>query len=158
MRRLGFLLLAVFLFIACSKDEQAVDSRARILFIEDTLLTFNSVYATLDDGNSSWQFEPHNFIRIQSDSTRFTSPEVQTRGSGVLTVTFRVTKSGGNTVCDGSLGAYLSPNWRWSFELMHALTDSAYACGDCFNTSRFEIFDPDYPGQSIYVFWRGRGP
>ncbi len=156
--RLAYFLLAVLAVGACSEEEQASDSRARVYYIQDSLLSLKSVYVTLDDGNSIWEFEPHNFRRVETDSNRFTSPEVQTQANGTLQMIFHLVTSNGSPFCDGSLVAPLSPNWRWSFEFVHVLKDSVYACSDCIKVSIYEIYDQAHLGESIHVLWRGRGP
>ncbi len=156
--KITYFLIAAFIIAGCSKDEQPADSRVRVWFCEDTLVTMSSVHVTIYDGESAWEFKPHNFKRTASDSNCFSSPEVQTQSSGVLEVLFHLDKIDGTTFCDGAFSAHLSPNWRWSFEILHAITDSTWTCIDCIHTTMYEIYDQAHSNESIYVLWRGRGP
>lgn len=155
---LASLLLATLLLAACSKDEDPADSRARVFYNLDSLVTIESVFVTLDDGNSTWNFKPHNFKPTAADSTLFTSPEVQTLGDGQLRMTFQLKTSNGDSFCSGSLKAPISPNWRWTFEILHARRDFAIACPDCWNITEYDIVGEAYADEAINILWRGRGP
>jgi hypothetical protein len=149
-------LSAALLAAACSEEERVSDSRARVYYKADTLITMKSVYATLDDGSSVWNFKPHNFFPLSDDLDRFASPEVQTGSEGTLRMTFHLDDTTGTTFSSGSISAPLSSNWRWQFELVHG--DSLLACIDCVTTRRFNITAPGHANEWIYVLWRGRGP
>jgi len=116
------------------------------------------VYVTLNDGSTAWTFEPSHFKPSARDTNLFLGPEVQTRSDGTLLVTFRILDDGGGLLSDGSFGAPLSPNWRWSFELFHAAADEPIDCGGCVRSDEFEIHQQDYADESIYVIWNGKGP
>lgn len=153
------LLFAVVVVVACSDDtQQPSDSRARISFREDSLITMESVYVTMKAGGASWSFQPQNFQRDDADTTLFLAPEVKTSDSGTLNVTIRLVTPGGVEYSDGSLTAALSPNWRWNFEIVHALTDPAVDCSNCVGSSQFEIKEQGLADGFIYVLWRGSGP
>jgi hypothetical protein len=156
--RLVHLLFPVLVLAACSDNEQASDSRARIFYIEDSLLSTESVYATLDDGSTVWEFEPPDFTRVAPDSNLLAGPEVHTRSSGTLRMTFRLVASGGSTLSEGSLATPLSPNWRWFFEIVHAPKDPPLACSDCIQVTVYDFLDQAYLDDLVYVLWKGRGP
>jgi hypothetical protein len=151
--------LALFLAIAaCSEEEQPADSRARIHFDEDSLVSHHWVNVILDDGKTVWDFGPWDFMRSPLDESLFTTPEVQTQANGSLTMTFRLVPEADSLFSDGSITAVLSPNWKWSFELVLAPVDPPPACDDCWKVNDFVIYDPAYADKRIYVLWRGGGP
>jgi hypothetical protein len=151
-------LTTILLFAACSEEEQATDSRARIHFDEDSLVSHHWVGVILEDGKTVWDFGPGDFIRSPVDTSLFTTPDVQTQANGILKVTFRLVTEEDSLFSDGSLSAPLSPNWKWSFEMVRAADDPPVACDDCWNVSEFGIYDPAFANEKIYVLWRGGGP
>jgi hypothetical protein len=155
---LAGMLFSLLLLGACGDNEQASDSRARIYYIEDSLVSTGSVYASLDDGGTVWEFQPQDFIRVEQDSNRLAGPEVHTRANGTLRMTFRLVAGGGQTLSEGSLATPLSPNWRWSFEIVHAAKDPPLACSDCRQVTVYDLMDQEYSDDWIYVLWRGSGP
>jgi hypothetical protein len=112
----------------------------------------------MKEGGSSWNFQPQNFRRNDADTTLFLGPEVQTSDGGTLSVSFRLLTEGGVEYCDGSLSAAMSPNWRWNFEIVHALTDPSLDCSNCVGSSEFDIKVQGLAEGSIFVLWRGSGP
>jgi hypothetical protein len=143
---------------ACSDDEQPVDSRARVHFNEDSLVSHQWVNVILDDGKTVWNFGPEDFMRSPLDTSLFTTPDVQTQANGTLRMIYRLIPEADSLFSDGSITAVLSPNWMWSFELALAPSDPPPACDDCWKVSDFAIYDPAYADKRIYVFWRGGGP
>lgn len=157
-RKSGFVLIVIIMMLACSEDEQPTDSRATVSFVQDSLLSPGGVYVTLDDGSTAWAFEPENFKQSPKDTNLFLGPEVQTRAAGTLMMTFRIMDDDENSLSEGSIAAPLSPNWRWSFKLIHAASNLAFDCDGCIRSDDFEILDQDHTDESIYVIWSGRGP
>lgn len=150
--------LAAAAVTACSDDQAPADSRARAYFQRDSLITLESVFVTLKDGSTVWDFKPENFRRGDSDTTLFWSPDVQTMSAGNLSVELAVFTAGGQTISEGTLSLPLSPNWRWKLGIIHAVTDPSVGCDDCIGSSKFDIQIPGYDNQWIYVLWRGNGP
>lgn len=148
----------LFAAAACSEEEQPADSRARVHFDEDSLVSHNWVNVILDDGKTVWDFGPEDLMMSPVDTSLFTTPEVQTQANGILKLTFRLVTEEDSLFSDGSITAPLSPNWKWSFELVLAPIDPPVACDDCWKVSDFAIYDPAYANDRIYVLWRGGGP
>jgi hypothetical protein len=144
------------LLASCSNKEQPSDSRARVSIREDTLLTHSWLTATLKDGVSVWVFEPNDFTMSAADSTVFESPEVKTRATGVLQMDFMLVTGSDVLFSEGSVEVPMSPNWRWSFEILHAKDDPV--CPDCSSYERFGILDDNHAGEYIFLLWRGTGP
>jgi hypothetical protein len=143
---------------ACSEEEQPVDSRARVHFNQDSLVSYQWVNVILDDGKTVWNFGPEDFMRSPLDASLFTTPDVQTQANGNLQMTFRLIPQADSLFSDGTITAVMSPNWKWSFELVLSTTEPPLACDDCWKVSDFTIYDPAYADKRIYVLWRGGGP
>jgi hypothetical protein len=158
IRRSSFFLLIVMAVGACSEDERVTDSRARVSFVMDSLVTMEAVYATLDDGASVWDFKPENFRQSTADSVLYLGPEVQTRSDGTLNMSFRLFKPNDQLFSDGTVALPLSPNWRWNLEIVHSVDNPSLGCDDCWGVSEFDIYDQQHAGESVWVVWRGRGP
>jgi hypothetical protein len=109
----------------------------------------------MNDGVSVWVFGPGDFTESADDSTLFMSPDVKTRSSGALHMEFRLVSGGDVVFSEGSVTLPLSPNWRWSFEILHSLDDPV--CPDCTSYARFEVLDPNHANEWVFLLWRGKG-
>jgi hypothetical protein len=150
--------LMLIILAACSPDPQPADSRARVHFDEDSLVSHRWVNVILEDGQTIWNFGPDDLIRSPVDTSLFTTPEVQTQADGILKMTFRLVTEEDSLFAEGSITGPLSPNWKWSFELVRVPADPPLACGDCLKVDVFGIYDPAFANELIYVLWRGGGP
>lgn len=159
-RTASFLILALVLAItaACSDDPVPTDNRASVYFEKDSLITSESVFVTLNDGEKIWDFKPVNFRPSDTDTLLYLGPEVQTTDAGSLLMELDLFTPGGVSIASGSLKVPMSPNWRWSFGIFHAATDTPIGCDDCFGSSTFEIDIPGHEDERIFVVMRGRGP
>ncbi|MFH1754349.1 MAG: hypothetical protein ABIA59_01485 [Candidatus Latescibacterota bacterium] len=151
-------LVSIFAIAACSDKEQPADTRARVHFDEDSLVSHQWVHIIIDDDKTAWSFGPGDLMMSPIDTSLFTTPEVQTQADGILTVTFRLITEQDSLFCDGSITAPLSPNWKWSFELVRAPAVPQVSCDDCLKVSAFDIYDPAFADQAIFLLWRGGGP
>jgi hypothetical protein len=155
--KLTLCLLVALFAAACSDDETPADARARVFFDEDSLVTRTWVSATLNDGESSWKFDSEAFFPgAGTDSMVFATPEVKTRASGKLTMTFRIEDSA-TLICSGSVSVPMSPNWRWSLELIRRVNDPVVSCDDCYGSAQFVMNDPRFTGESVFVLFHGKG-
>jgi len=155
---ISFCLAAALAVAGCSDKEQPADSRANVHFDEDAFVSHKWVHLILDDGKTVWDFGPGDLVRSPVDTSLFTTPDVQTQAEGTLKMTFRLTPVTDSLFSDGSIQATISPNWKWSFELVRAPKEPPFACSDCLKVSEFGIYDPAYADEWIYVLWRGGGP
>jgi hypothetical protein len=157
MKKFLTILFPVLLLItACSEEEQPADSRARAYYERDSLVTIESVFITMKDGSKSWGFKPDNFSRSDSDTMLYFTPEVQTNIGGTLDVEFSLFTPGGQMIAEGEFGLPMSPNWSWTFAIIHSITDPSVDCSDCQGSDKYEILVPGHDGEWIYVLWRGR--
>jgi len=152
------LALALAITAACSEDQVPTDNRANVYFEKDSLITTESVFVTLNDSEKIWDFKPENFRQSDTDTLLYLGPEVQTADAGSLLMELSLFTPGGVTIASGSVKVPMSPNWRWSFGIFHAATDTPIGCEDCFGSSTFEIEIPGHEDERIFVVTRGKGP
>jgi hypothetical protein len=152
---LTILLPLLLLAAACSEDEQTADSRARVYFELDSLLTVESVFVTLKDGSTSWGFQPDDFVNSSADTTLYFAPQVKTSEGGALNMEFRLFTPGGQLIAEGDFELPMSPNWSWNFGIIHSTTDPVADCDDCVGSGEFEILVPGHDEEWIFVVWRG---
>jgi hypothetical protein len=153
------LVLALVVAItACSDDPVPTDNRARVYFEKDSLITDESVFVTLNDGEKIWDFKPVNFQPSDTDTLLYLGPEVQTADAGSLLMEFSLFTPSDVLIASGTVRVPMSPNWRWSLGISHAATNTPIGCDDCFGSSAFEIEIPGHEDERIFVVMRGSGP
>lgn len=152
---LTILIPLLLLLAACSDDEQPSDSRARVYYQLDSLVTDESVYVTFSDGAKSWGFAPDDFVKNGTDTSLYFSPQVKTRDGGSLNIEFTLFTPGGTLISEGVFVLPMSPNWSWNIGIVHSATDPVLDCSDCVGSGQFEILVPDHENEWIFVVWRG---
>jgi len=152
---LTILIPLLLLAAACSEDEQTADSRARVYFELDSLLTDESVFVTLKDGSKSWGFQPDDFVKSGTDTLLYFAPQVKTRDGGALNMEFRLFTPGGQLIAEGDFDLPMSPNWSWNLGIIHSATDPVADCSDCVGSGEFEILVPGHDDEWVFVVWRG---
>jgi hypothetical protein len=149
--------LALGVLSSCSEEEQPTDQRARITFQQDGVISLQWLSVSLSDGETTWSFGPANFKPDPNDSTLFIGPQVQTRSSGDLRLTYSLVREDDFVFSNGTLKAPLSPSWNWQFDILYSVMQPPITGDDYFKTSMFEVHDQAHSG-FVFVIWRGRGP
>jgi hypothetical protein len=155
MTRTVWMLVALAMLAACSDELSPADSRVRAYYERDSLVTTESVYVTLEDGASTWDFKPGDFNRSDADTALFFTREVQTRGQGTLRAKIELFAAGAGIIAEGEFSLPISPNWRWTIAIIHSIADPSVDCSDCQGSDRYEIQVPGHDDEWIYVLWRG---
>jgi hypothetical protein len=144
------LIAACPLLVGCG-EEARISAEARL----DSPLTVDMLSVTVRDRDRVWTWQASHFRSTTQRPTPST-PEVETRTSGSLEVSFRL-EVPGQTLSEGTVTLPLRSDWRWGVTVMAATTDPQAECFGCFGSSAFPLAEAYRTPQrdSIWVVWGG---